>query len=63
MCDRLDAVREVRRAAQELTAACTASSIADVYSSVLAEPVPAAMLELLKGLTTESPFARSRRRR
>lgn len=61
MTEGLEAVREVRRAAQELNAACTGAALAELYAEVLAEPVPDTMLALLARLNVGAG-GRSRRR-
>ena len=41
MCERLEAVREVRRCAEALTLACVVSAgLGELYGHVLAEPIP-----------------------
>lgn len=57
MMENLDAVRELRRRAQELTAACAVAALVRVYHNVIAEGVPGDMADLLK-----RPDERTRRR-
>lgn len=51
MCERLDAVREVRRSARDLMAACFCASLAATYRATTKEPVPDKLARLIDDLS------------
>lgn len=59
MCDQRDAMREVRTAADRLSAVCrarssdTVNALADHFQSTVAEPVPERLARLLDGLADD----------
>lgn len=54
MCERLEAMRELRRCANALTAACVlVRRLPDLYAATNTEPLPAEIGELLDSLQSK----------